>query len=459
MNERYECALHLMSIYLNICYAYNQFYTDIEIENMLLDIKSIILRHEGYVANDDVILFYDGFGIDIRGWANSYIKALSELGYYIVYAVPLKAKNKIPHIISELNPSRSYVVYFDQNTSFIEKSRFIDSLFAKYKPGVAFFYTVPNDISAAIAFSNNTSTKRIQIDLTDHAFWIGINSFDYILECREMGASIAHYYRGVPIEKILRLDCAPYIDKVVLDKELPFSINNETYVFTGGALYKTLGDKELLYYKTIRHILNKFENIKFLYAGEGDCSEINKIESEYPGRAFLINERADFFYILSNCILYINSYPMFGGLMMRYAALAGKIPVTLKHNNDSDGLLINQSQLGIEFDDYDDYIREIDLLLSDEAYRTEKEKKIKNSVIDEETFKRNLEYIIKEQRTEFSFDSIKRFDTSEFRNEYKKRFTNQTLYKLVATKNNVHLIKYFPKEYMMGVFYKIKEKL
>ncbi len=458
-SEQYEQILFMASMYSDICYLYNQFYTDKDIETLLLEIKDNILENSRYKPNSNVVLFYDGFGLDLRGWAVSYVKALSKLGYYVVYVAPSQSENNIPHIISELNPSSSCVIYIDHDITFVDRAGKINSLFSKYAPGTAFFYTTPNDVSAAIAFSNNPATTRIQVDLTDHAFWIGVNSFDIILECREMGASIAHFYRGIPLNKIQKLDCAPYINIAESYEPLPLDIEKEKYIFTGGALYKTLGDTELLYYKTIRHILENFVDIKFLYAGEGDCSELNKLQAEYPGRVFYVHERPDFFRILCNCTLYINSYPMFGGLMMRYAALAGKIPVTLKHNNDSDGLLINQEKLGVEFEDYDDYISEIDLLLSNEAYRTQKEKCMKNTVIDEETFNKNLDKLIKEHKTEFFFNKIRKYDTSEFRAEYKKRFSEKTICELIANKKSLFLFAYFPIKYLKGVMYKIARKI
>lgn len=78
--------------------------------------------------------------------------------------------------------------------------------------------------------------------------------------------------------------------------------------------------KNFLYYKIIDFLLNEFDDLKFIYAGDGDRTEINKIIEKYPNRAILINERPDFFRLFKNCTLYVNTYPMFGGLMMRYAA-------------------------------------------------------------------------------------------------------------------------------------------
>lgn len=455
----YENVLKLTSIYADICYQYNQVYKDEYIEEVLLDVKKRILKNSEYEPNPNIVLFYDGFGLDLRGWAASYSRALTSLGYSVIYVVSKQSMGKIPHIISELDLTKSSVVYLDQNMSWINRAKGINSIFLQYKPTSAFFYTNPSDVAAAVAFSNNKSAVKFQIDLTDHAFWIGINAFDYILESREMGASIAKYYREIPEKKILRLDCVPYLNKDISREPLPFDITREKYIFTGGALYKTLGDIELLYYKTIRHVLERYTEMKFLYVGEGDSSEIKKLQCDYPNRVFLLHERSDFFWIMQNCVIYINSYPMFGGLMMRYAALAHKIPVTLKHNNDSDGLLINQDQLGIEFDSFQDYINEIDLLLDDEQYRKSKEGLVYDSVMNEIEFASSLDMLIQNHSTPYSFDRIEKFDTTEFRKEYEKRFSVKTVYKLMAKKENIFLFLHFPVEFAMGVLLKIRERI
>lgn len=455
----YEEALVFAKTLANIYYDYNQIYTDIELENNLLFIRDAILDKVEYVVDNSCIFFYDGFGLDLRGWAVSYVKALTRLGYKLIYACPSNMRGKIPHILGEMNPDNSTVIYLDTSEACITKTEELDNIFKKYNPGTAFFYTTPYDVCAAVAFSNNSSTIRIQVDLTDHAYWIGVNAFDYITECREMGASLAIYERNIRKDCIVKLDCAPYINNDKVTDPYPFDIYSEKYVFTGGALYKTLGDKNLLYYKTVRHILDKFENIKFLYAGMGDASEIKKLEDDYPQRVFLINERPDFFELIKNCILYLNSYPMFGGLMMRYAALASKVPITLKHGNDSDGLLINQELLGIEFENYDEYITEIDKLLLDEAYRHDKERFLRASVYDEDMFASELNLIITERRSKASFDSIEKYDTTKFRSEYRRRYKKEKLYKTIASKSNVPLIRCFPIEFMLGAFIKMKEKI
>ena len=192
LKENYENALVAAKTLCRIYYDYNQVYTDLELENELLHIGDKILSKVLYETDKKCVFFYDGFGVDLRGLAVVYARALASLDYYVFYACPKTSQEKIPHILSEFNIDKTDIIYIDKLNSDFDRIKQINGIFKKYRPGVAFFYTAPWDVEGAIAFSNNESTTRFQIDLTDHAYWIGINAFDYIINGRDMGASIAH---------------------------------------------------------------------------------------------------------------------------------------------------------------------------------------------------------------------------------------------------------------------------
>lgn len=456
----YEKALALLQISSNVNYLMNQVYIDEEIEAMLASIRfESQERLETIIPDKQTVLFYDGFGLDTRGWAASYVRAINKLEYRLIYVTKKSSEGNIRHLVSEITNPESKIIYIDTDLSYIKHIDELAEVFCTYKPQTAFFYTTPHDVSATVVFNHAHFVNRIQIDLTDHAYWIGVHAMDYAIECREMGASIAVYERNISKDKILKLDCTPYVLRESNKAPFPFDITKEKYIFTGGALYKTLGDPELKYYKTIDYILEKYTDIKFLYAGSGDSSQIEVLRKKYADRVFLIDERQDFYDIMENAVLYINSYPMFGGLMMRYAALAGKIPITLKHDNDADGILINQNSLNIEFEDYQEYLSEIDRLLTDEEYRECREKNIRLAVIDEDTFTKNVESIIISQSTEFSFQKIDKFDTTMFRKEFENRFSKKEMYKLFILPRNRKLLLKYPLETVLGFIYKVEDKI
>lgn len=460
VNSKYEKALAALSAYCNIQYNINQIYTDKKAEDILLQIsKQLISFPDEYRADSNVVLFYDGFGLDLRGWAATFAKGIIDAGFKLIYMTCKSVAGTIPHIEKEVKAGDGEIIYFDTKISYQKWIEDIDGAFKKYHPEVAFFYTTPYDVAATTVFdAYKDKVKRIQIDLTDHAFWIGTKAFDYITESREIGVSNAIYHRGIDKEKIRKMDCCLYINTDVDDTPLPFDIEKDKYIFSGGSLYKTLGDDELLFYKMVDHILTSHEDVKFLFAGCGDDSELKKIIDKYPKRAFHINERSDFYRLFENCLFFLNTYPMFGGLMMRFAANAGKIPLTLKHGSDHEGILLDQESRGIEYDTYEEAIQEADRLIDDASYRKDKEKILEGAVVTQKDFADILRNLIENGKTGDSFDEFLEIDTSEFQREYMERLDpEELLIKSIATKINKPLLKDFPWLFIKRIIREIKK--
>lgn len=450
-NNNFEKSLAAISAAASLQYSYNQNYIDEELEKMLLIVKEkLFLNREisfnKHEVDEGTVLFYDGFGLDTRGLALIYLKGLANNGYRIIYVTSKNADGNQPEIMKALVSYDVEYCYIDMKKSHVYWISQLCNLFDKYKPKTAFFYTTPFDVAATITFERyDNIVKRYQIDLTDHAFWLGKYAFDYCVELRNVGSQISYNYRKIPYEKIIMLPYYAPINEKIKFEGFPFTdYEGKKIIFSGGALYKTLGDSEKKYYKIVDRILYKHRDVLFLYAGTGDDSELKKIMNKYPKRVFHINERKDLFQIMKRCTFYLNTYPMFGGLMMNFAALAGKVPLTLRHNNDADGLLFNQDKLGIEFDNIEDLLEEADRLLCNEKYAKEKSKKLINSVITCKKFENNLKQLIENQTTEFEID-INNIDTSEFRKEYIKRFNfKESLTSSIAQRCNKSLIINYP---------------
>lgn len=441
-----------------ILYKYNQYYTDDDLESFISQLSKRVATDTMDKYNDETILFYDGFGLDTRGLAVSFIKALRQCSYKVVYVTKSDAIGKIPHIIMELGDNIARYINMSQYDKHVKE---LNSIFRQYHPKAAFFYTLPYDVSGAVVFNAyKNKVKRIQVDLTDHAFWLGVNAADYFMASRLVGAGIEVYERKIDARKIIRLDVAPYINCDAVKEKLPFDIKSARYVFSGGALYKTLGDPNLYYYKMVNEILSLDEKIYFLYAGRGDSSQFDRLKQVFPGRVFLTDERADFYELIRNCLFYLNTYPMFGGLMMRYSALAGKVPLTLRHDKDADGILFGQKNLNIEFESYEDAAEEIKKLLFNVPYRKKKEEKLKDSVMDSEKFKENLQSLIEHNKTSYEFEKIESVDTRRFRSEYKERFDfDQDIVNSIVKRRNISLFSHYPIMFIKGILIKLRRKL
>ena len=448
--NNFEKALAAINAAADFLYQYNQTYADKDLENILLEIGekelnlNTLSQDIGQVDNR-VVVFYDRFGLDIRGWALCYMKAFAKLDYQVYYVTSSRAEGQQPEIDAAIKGSNVHKVYIDFSSGYLSWAIELANVFKRYKPKSAFFYTTPDDVAGTMVFNQLQGVvTRYQVDLTDHAYWLGINAVDYCVESRSVGAGIAVYHRGFKQEYIRILDGCAIVHDDIPFAGFDFSTQGKRIIFSGGALYKTLGDANNTYYKMMSHILGKHKDIIFYYLGNGDQSELIKLKKCYPEQVYYAGERKDFFEIMKRCVLYFNTYPMFGGLMMRYAAMAGKIPITLKHEHDADGILFHQSELGIEYDDVQTLLTDVDRLLTDENYLREREKKMVGATILEDDFRRNLKSLIERQETEYSVP-IEPVDTKKFRDEYIARFDySKQRESCIAKRMNKSLLGEYP---------------
>lgn len=446
---KYEKVMAAISVGSQFLYEYNQRYADEDFEEGVTRTAQGLrseyedqLKH--FHADNNTVLFYDGFGLDTRGVSKIYLSALKKIGYRIIYVTGKAAQGHIPETEKILKEAGASCFFIECKTSYIKWVDELMQVILSTSPKAMLFYTTPYDSAGAVAFAlMEGKTDRFLIDLTDHAYWLGVNSNDYFCGSREMSASNQVFERNIDRRKLIKLG-VNFVPDIVDDHTgLPFDVLNSRYIFSGGALYKTLGDPEHYYYKIVDHILENNRDIKYLYAGSGDTTEMDKIISKYPDRAYLIPERKDYYYLIENCTLYLNTYPMFGGMMMKYSANAGKLPITLKHDNDSDGLLVNQEKTRIEYDDYDTLVKDVDALLQDEEYLRERESLLEGSVITEERFVRNLRSTIEEHCTDYEHGNT-RINVSKFKREFYERFSLDNTKTIVARRINKSIAVYFP---------------
>ncbi len=387
--RNYDMALNLISAAAEILYKTNIRYVDADLEDMLRKI-GILLEldkpENGKICND-TILFWDGFGLNDRGLVQIYLKALCKIKK-VVYVTYEDRKDHLPDVQDILDQYKAEKRYVKRNgKSVTDMIRQLNDVVVAEGPAYFFFYSVPEDVVATpLLYVYEGVLKRYQINLTDHAYWLGAGCCDTCINFRPYGAKVSKQYRNVSERRNVVIPFYPIIRQDKKFQGFPFEVNpGQKVMFSGGALYKTISEDNR-YYKMVDHILNMCQNVIFWYAGSGDDTELKKILSKYPGRAFYTEERSDLFQVLDHCAVYLSTYPMCGGLMFQYAAMAGKVPVTLKHGNISDGFLIDQEKIGIEFDTEEELYKEIELLLSDDDYAARRSELMRKSVISPEVF-------------------------------------------------------------------------
>lgn len=459
-NKNFEIALQLIYNCATILYETNQYYTDEILENALKEIAKNIGRRADFSASSDTVLFYDGFGLNDRGLIQIYLKALCK-SKKIIYVTYDDRKNEIPDVLNILSSNKENATYFIKRDKFLLQVAQLSKIVEETKPKDFFFYSLPYDVVATTVMQKYESVlNRLQINLTDHAFWLCAKAIDKCIEFRDYGASVSYKYRNIPKEKIVKLLFYPELHKERDFQGFPFEVKeNQKVIFSGGALYKTLGDNNKYYY-LVSKILEQNCDVIFWYAGSGDDSQMQMLIEKFPERVFLTSERNDLYQVLKHTRLYLSTYPITGGLMYQYAACAGRVPVTLYFDECTQGFLLNQDNLNIEFTNIEDLCAEVSKLLNDDEYFTEREKEMLNAVITEEQFTSTLNTILKndnEHNFEINYTDI---ETSSFRNEYLNRVTKKDIDAILTNKLTFNAsMKHLPIHLIRGGGIKILKKI
>ena len=454
-NKKYNKALTYISLCSNLLYNYNQYYYDDDLENYIRQISESLLQNSNIKGLDnDVVVFYDGFGLDRRGLVYIYIYALTKFKK-VVYITNEKRQYEIPTISNILEKNNCIKIFVPDKDN-ISKIEFVKKIIDTYRPQNIFMYTVPDDVVITTLFHHYKNIiTHYKINLTDHAFWLGASCLDYCIEFRNYGAYISNKYRLINKDKILLLPYYPFVDKNIEFEGFPFEFNDmkQKIVFSGGSLYKTLGGGNK-YYLIVDYILQNFEEVIFWYAGNGDTSEIDKLIKKYPNRIFLTDERKDLYQILKRCYFYLSTYPVCGGLMFQYAAVAGKLPLTLKFDDCIEGFLINQDKLDIEFNTLEDLKEKIRFVFENEDYVKEKNDIMVKTVIKPGEFEKELKNLIENQKTSFKI-TLKYVNVINFLKVYKENMTYKILCNIIGGHKNFWI---FPKEVCMKKLFQIRDR-
>lgn len=457
--KQYENALVLIRMCADITYCYNQYYCDDVLEDYLKEISEAVLQDTKIEqAKKNIILFYDGFGYNDRGLIQIYLKALCKIGK-VIYITRDKSQNNIPDVLNILNKNNG-ISFFIKNDTFVKQIQYVNNIVETYRPAHMFMYTYPHDVVIPVVFNKYDGIiKRYQINLTDHAFWLGKKSLDYCIEFRDWGASLSYFYRNLDKSKIVMLPYYPNINwkQEFLGYPFPFDEKKQRFVFSGGQLYKTLGG-ENKYYQIIDYILSKYHDIIFWYAGSGDSTEMDKLIKKYPDRLYLTGERKDFFQIIQRCVFYLSTYPICGGLMFQYAATAGKVPVTLKDDDFTDGFLLKQKYLKIEFQKMNDLFDEINILLNDKIYLKEKSSMMLQSVINIEEFENELKKLLDNGKTDIGF-SLEKYNIVNFKKSYFNNMSYDRLSMLLSAYKKWIVLSKYKEIFMHGRMLRIQDKI
>lgn len=402
-NEAFDCLYY--ACYL--MYAYQIQLYDEEIENSLKYLGEAVLGCKTIhrTVESENLLFYDSLAKNDVALSKQYLEALIRIKKPFVYVILGEDNDAQELILLVQKSSGGKLEIVSKSFSYVEQIVKIRSIYEKYAPSKAILHMANGDVIGAAFWQLATETEKFYVNHGDEQFWVGKNALDYLLCYRGTGAKIAINNRGIDEKSIL---IQPYYPAVSTSHSqgIELDLPEDTVLLFSGGRYIKIYDENNEFAKMIIEILQKNLKAYFLFAGLGESKHF--IEQLRKGgvldRCKIIAYQKNLMEIMSQIDIYLSTYPVNGGLMAQFAALAGK-PIVERSSMESGKIeeLFPKldANIKISYKVLEQYYAAVDQLISSEIKRRELGEALRTAIIVESEFDQNLEQILECQKSLF----------------------------------------------------------
>lgn len=402
--RNWDDAIRMIEIAAKIqeWYYYYQF-VDPEIESMLCEISDNLFPNPSKNSSrNNRFVFCDSFVWDNHCLTQQYLRAMFDMNVDILFIICNPESERSERILYELKRYRKATIYeVPESVSRSEQSKLIYQQIIQYQPSKIFLQTL--SVVFVVALNALKHIPRYRINLADHLFWAGTHCFDYLIEFRNFGFTVSYQKRDIPKERILLQPFYPIIDLEKRFEGFPIEIKNKTIMFSGGAVYKT-SDKHNTFFEMMKRLLLENPSLIILFAARGDDEKLRSYINTHnlQNRLFLLGYRKDITEVYNNIDLFLQTYPIAGGLMSQYAAVYGKPIISYSQSNMlafnkvlDDSLFM---RLGFDyrttFTEFDSFYAEAKKLITDITYRESVGKLLPELIITPREFTKELGQLV-----------------------------------------------------------------
>lgn len=430
--NNYNQSLKYLQAVAYTNYAFYFGVVDDEIERNLSDLSKHIKRQkEGYSFVHQRCVFYDSHSWARGGLTQQYIRAIMQSGWEMLYITEVSQyATSFQPILKELEESNKVqVTYVPQNLGLMDKAQFIYDAIVNYSPQWLFMHYTPKIVHAPVAFhALPSSIERYLVNFTDHTFWAGRDSLDYCLEFRTYGCNLSLIKREIDKEKIFLLPFYPIEDNCPFEG-FPFDEKGKIVVFSGGSYYKTF-DNEDTYYKICKKIIDLSPDVMIVFAGIGIGSMMDERIKRYnlEERFFPLGLRRDLSSVFDHSDIYLNTYPVAGGLMCQFAARHG-LPVLSLHaddKSDAEEFICQKGYVSISSANIPSLIEKAEKLIMDKNYRKQHGKDIMEQSISISDFNNAFTSVIEKKNQLFPWKPYNDFIPHDYDVRGKLKDYNKT---------------------------------
>ena len=367
--------------------GYKNVYIEQQIQNIAKQIKKV-----PFIDNkcEKSIVIIDEICADYIGLMLQYMEPLIVDSYRILYLYEQVEHAFAPrtHLMHMLQTyDKAVVKQIPQYHDNFSKSQWVYNEICAFgaKKVIMNFGEWPIELSVACA-ALPEECKRYRINAGDHCFWAGVCCTDYTFEFRQYGANLTNRRRGLQRDGIIYIPYYPIMLDVPFEG-IPNECSGKFVFFSGGAIYKIV-DEQNTYFKLCREIIDVCPGSVILFAGAHADNDLLKNGIEQyglQGKFIPIGYRKDIVEVVKRCDVYINTYPLGGGMMCQYAAQYYK-PILNYKNNAIEECVAQKSNCSFTSYSEQELVSEALKLYTEADYRKKKGEAIHNAAITKDEF-------------------------------------------------------------------------
>lgn len=332
--QNYKRLFSIIDSYAVLNQTVNIIFRDDAIEKVLKDVgEKVIGASTQKVVTNKKIVFYDQIGTTIC-LGLQYLRGLVADGYDILYIFEHPERKVNKSMLDEARQACSKVLVYEQKSTIV-LAKEIQSEIEKFGASKLICHCPADGAMANSIFYSIPNVERFRIVPGDHHYYIGLDCIDHFLEFRKFSIKVAAEERQIPLEKIYKLPYYPIISSFCDFQGFPEEANGKVKILAAGSEYKFHGSD--WFFETSKWILKNHENTVIIFLGGKSAQVVNFVEdNELNDRFLLLGYRKDFVECMKHADMFLNSYPMGGGLVGLTAINLLK-PV-ISHFDDYNGL-------------------------------------------------------------------------------------------------------------------------
>lgn len=401
------------------------------VEDKIKILSQRIVKASFKSNNDKSIVIVDEINADYIGLMVQYLSALISGSYHILY---LYEQNEHPcavrsYLTQLLNGyCKAEVKKIPSSHHGLSKSQWIYDEICAFGSKNILMHFGEWAIEACVACTAlPVECNRYHINVGDHCFWAGVSCVDYSFEFRHYGANLTYNERGLKRDKIIYVPFYPVMQNVPFEG-FPEDSRNKFIFFSGGAIYKIV-DEENTFFRLCKLILEKCPDSVILFAGANvDNAVLSNGIKEFglEGRFIPIGYRKDILEVFKHSDVFVNTYPIGGGLMCQYAAQCSKPILNYKDRGDEE-CVAQKTECTFTSHNEVDFVNEAYNLYANSNYKCEKGEVLHKAVVSKDEFDKALLTFLETNQSVFEIKWDDNFVPKHYSIEDAINFSNKKI--------------------------------